>query len=159
MHTQCWVQKSCMKRCWESHNENQSGGEDIVHFSVSAKDVRPLIYTADFKSADLTIDGKTYRCILKDKQFHPVTDAIQHLDFLQLIDGNKIKVEVPIRFTGTAAGTKVGGKLQQNLRVLKIKTTPENLVDEMSADVTSLGLGQSVRVRDIKAVEGLHFVL
>lgn len=134
------------------------GGDDVIHFAVSAKDVRPLIYTADFKTAELTVDGNTYRCILKEKQFHPVTDEIIHLDFLQLVDGATVRVQVPIRFTGSAPGVKVGGKLQQNLRALKIKTTPENLVDEMTADVSKLEMGQSIRVRDIKAVEGIEII-
>lgn len=132
------------------------GGDEVIHFSLSAKEVRPLIYTADFKTAELTLDGNSYRCILKDKQFHPVTDQIIHLDFMQLVDGATIRVQVPIRFTGSAPGVKVGGKLQQNLRVLKIKTTPENLVDEMTADISLLEMGQSVRVRDIKPQEGVE---
>lgn len=134
------------------------GGDDVMHFSVSARDVRPLIYTADFKVADLTIGGKTFRCILKDKQFHPVSDEIMHLDFLQLTEGQTVRVQVPIRFTGSAAGVKVGGKLQQNLRLLKIKTTPENMVFEMTADVSKLELGQSIRVRDIVQKEGVEIM-
>lgn len=134
------------------------GGDEVVHFSVSAKAVRPLIYSADFKTAELTVAGKSYRCILKDKQFHPVSDTIEHLDFLQLVDGNTIKVQVPIRFTGTAPGVKEGGTLQQNLRLLKIKTTPENLIDEMTADISGLTMGQSIRVRDIKAAEGIEIM-
>ena len=134
------------------------GGDTVLHFSISARDVRPLVYTSDFKVAELTLSGKTYRCILKDKQFHPVSDAIQHLDFLQLVDGATVKIQVPIRFTGSAPGVKVGGKLQQNLRLLKIKTTPENMVYEMTADVSKMELGQSIRVRDIKAAEGVEIM-
>lgn len=134
------------------------GGDKVVHFAVSAKEVRPLIFTADFKIAELTIDGKSYRSILKEKQFHPVTDDIQHLDFLQLSDGTTVKVEVPIRFTGAAPGVKVGGKLQQNMRTVKIKTTPEHLIDEMYADISHLELGQSIRVRDIKEVDGVEIM-
>ncbi|MCB0629745.1 MAG: 50S ribosomal protein L25 [Saprospiraceae bacterium] len=134
------------------------GGEKVIHFSVSAKEVRPLIFTADFKIAELNIDGKVYRCILKDKQFHPLTDDLQHLDFLQLSDGATVKIEVPIRFTGAAPGVKVGGKLQQNMRTVKIKTTPDHLIDEMYADVSHLELGQSIRVRDIKQVDGVEIM-
>ena len=134
------------------------GGDEVVHFSVSAGDVRPLVYTADFKVADLTVAGKTYRCILKDKQFHPLTDDVQHLDFLQLVEGRTVRIQVPIRFTGAAPGVKVGGKLQQNLRLLKVKTTPENMVFEMTADVSKLEMGQSIRVKDIKPREGVEII-
>lgn len=134
------------------------GGDEVVHFSVSVKDLRALIYTADFKVAELNVGGKVYRCIVKDKQFHPVTDAIQHVDFLQLVDGKTVKVQVPIRFTGSAPGVKVGGKLQQTMRLVSIKTTPESLVDEMTADVSHLELGQSIRVRDIKTLDGIEIM-
>lgn len=134
------------------------GGDEVLHISVSAKAVRPLIYTADFKIAELTVNGNTYRCILKEKQFHPVTDEVMHLDFLRLTEGANVRIEVPIRFTGSAPGVKVGGKLQQNMRLVKIKTTPENMVYEMTADVSSLKLGQSIRVRDIKTVDGVEII-
>ena len=134
------------------------GGEEVVHFSISNRDVRPLIFTSDFKIAELTIDGTTHRCILKEKQFHPVSDEIQHLDFLQLVEGNTVRIQVPIRFTGAAPGVKVGGKLQQNLRLLKVKTTPENMVYEMTADISKLQMGQSIRVRDIKGIEGVEIM-
>lgn len=134
------------------------GGDKVIHFSISAKEVRPLIYTADFKIAELSIGGTTYRSILKEKQFHPVSDSIMHLDFLQLSEGTTVKVEVPIRFTGAAPGVKVGGKLQQNMRNVKIKTTPEHLIDEMYADVSHLELGQSIRVKDIKEVDGVEIM-
>lgn len=134
------------------------GGDEVVHFSVSIKDVRPIVYTADFNIAELTVGGNSYRCILKDKQFHPVTDEIQHLDFLQLVEGKTVKVQVPIRFKGSAPGVKVGGKLQQTLRLVNIKTTLEHLVDEMYADVSSMELGQSIRVRDIQPVEGVEIM-
>jgi large subunit ribosomal protein L25 len=112
-------------------------------------DVKDLIYTPDFKVAEIEIDGKSFRAIVKDIQFHPVTDAIMHLDFLQLEEGRAVKVEVPIRFKGVSPGVKGGGKLIQRLRRLKIKTKPENLVTEMRVDISKLELNESIRVRDV----------
>lgn len=134
------------------------GGDEVVHFSTTPADVRHLIYSADFKIAEVVVDGKPFKCILKDKQFHPVTDAILHLDFLRLVDNQPVKVEVPLRFKGTAAGVKAGGKLLQKLRTVKIKTIPQKLVDEINLDVSHLELGQSVRVRDIAAIEGVEIL-
>lgn len=134
------------------------GGDEVVHFSTTPADVRHLIYSADFKIAEVVVDGKPFKCILKDKQFHPVTDAILHLDFLRLVDDQPVKVEVPLRFKGTAAGVKAGGKLLQKLRTVKIKTIPQKLVDEINLDVSHLELGQSVRVRDIAAIEGVEIL-
>ncbi|HMO38991.1 MAG TPA: 50S ribosomal protein L25 [Saprospiraceae bacterium] len=134
------------------------GGKEVVHFMTSPSEVRHLIYTPDFKLAEVEVDGKTFKCILKDKQFHPVNDEIRHLDFLILQDKHPVKVEIPIRFRGSSPGVKLGGKLQQNLRTVKIKTTPENLVDELTADISTLELGQSIRIRDMKPGEGIEIL-
>lgn len=134
------------------------GGEQPVHFVTDINSVKHLIYTADFKVAEINAGGKTARAIIKDIQFHPVTDAVMHIDFLELIDGKTVKVELPIKFKGSSPGVKLGGKLQQSLRRAKVKTTPEHLVDELFVDVSTLELGQAVRVRDIEANEHLEIM-
>ena len=132
------------------------GGENVVHFSASTKDFKHLIYTPDFKTADISVNGTNYNCIVKSIQFHPVTDEIMHIDFVELVNGTKMKVEIPVRFKGIAPGTKSGGKMTQKLRRVKVKTTPEYLTDELFVDVTALELGQSVKVRDIVLGEGME---
>ncbi|MCB0639157.1 MAG: 50S ribosomal protein L25 [Lewinella sp.] len=134
------------------------GGEETIHFTTTHKDVKPIVFTPDFKIAEVDVDGKTYRCIVKDIQWHPVSDEIQHIDFLRLIDGHPIKLEVPVHFVGSAPGVRAGGKLQQTVRRVKIKTTPENMVDELKLDVSKLEMGQSIRVRDITAIEGVEIL-
>lgn len=125
------------------------GSEDLIHFSVTPTDVKDLIYTPDFKIAEITVDGNSFRAIVKDIQFHPVTDEIMHLDFLRLEEGRAVKVEVPIRFKGVSPGVKNGGKLIQRLRRLKIKTKPEHLVGEMRVDISKMEINSSIRVRDV----------
>ncbi|WP_367392136.1 50S ribosomal protein L25 [Lewinella sp. LCG006] len=132
--------------------------EKTIHFATTQKAVKSLIYTPKFKLAEVNVDGNTYRAIVKDIQFDPVTDDIVHLDFLHLIDGHPVKVEVPVRFNGTAPGMRAGGKLLRLMRRIKIKTTPENMVNELSLDITSLELGQSIRVRDIAPVDGVEIM-
>jgi len=134
------------------------GGGESVHFTVTPDAVRDIVYTGEFKLANLTVGGKSYRCILKEVQYHPVTDTISHIDFLNLVDGNTIKVTVPIRFEGAAPGVRAGGKLVQKLRSVKIKTTPEQMVDEMKVSISKLKLGQSLRVRDIATIEGVEII-
>ncbi len=134
------------------------GGGESLHFTVSPDEVRDLVYTGEFKLANVNIDGKTYRSILKEIQYHPVTDAISHIDFLNLTDGNNIKVMVPIRFEGSAPGVRAGGKFVQKLRSVKIKTKPESMVNEMKVDISKLKLGQSLRVRDIATKEGVEII-
>ncbi len=132
------------------------GAEGVTHFQALEKDFRHLIYTPDFKLAEIHVEGKKYRTILKDKQFHPVSEAITHLDFLQLTDGRPVKVQIPVRFTGVSVGVKAGGKLIQSIRRVEVKCTPENLITELTVDISALDLGQSVRVRDIKVPNGVE---
>jgi len=134
------------------------GGDTVIHFTTTKNDVKQLIYTPDFKLADIEVEGKHYQCILKDLQFHATRENVLHIDFLRLNEGNTIKVEVPVRFKGTAAGVKAGGKLLQKVRKVKIKTTPDKMVDELLLDISHMELGQSIRVRDIKAGEGIEIL-
>ncbi len=132
------------------------GIDEPVHFSTTIADVKDMIFTPDFKVASITVDGKSYRCILKDIQFHPVTENVQHLDFLGLKDGRTVRVEVPVKFKGESPGEKQGGKIIQSLRRLKIKAAPENLVSELFLDISELELGHSIRVRDTELPEGIE---
>lgn len=134
------------------------GHGDATHFSTDLKNVKALIYTPNFKLAEIELDGKTYKCILKDKHFHPVTDKIANLEFMELIDDRKFKTDVPVRVEGTAEGVKAGGILLQNLRKITIKTTPAYLVDQLTIDVTALAIGQAVRVRDIAEIDGVEIM-
>ncbi len=134
------------------------GGQQNIHFATTFKELKDLIYTGDFLLASVKVDGQEYRCIVKDVQFHPVREDIVHIDFLELVDGKAVKLEVPVRFKGVAEGVKLGGKLQQNLRRVKIKVKPENLVDALWADISHLGLGQSVRVRDLEVPDGVEML-
>ncbi|HMQ49852.1 MAG TPA: 50S ribosomal protein L25 [Saprospiraceae bacterium] len=134
------------------------GGEENIFFSVTSKDVKDLIYTPDFKLAEINIDGKNYRAFIKDIQWHPITDSIRHIDFLLLAEGRKVKVDVPLRFTGVSPGVKLGGKLLQNVRKITIKTLPKHLIDAVYVDISNLDLGQSVRVRDIKPEDNVEIM-
>lgn len=132
------------------------GGGVNVSFSTTHKDIKNLIYTPDFKLAEITIDGAVHKCILKDVQFHPVTESVLHADFLKLEDGHPVQLEVPVRFKGVSPGVKTGGKLQQTLRRVKIKTTPDKIVDQLLVDISELELGMSARVRDLEVPEGIE---
>lgn len=134
------------------------GNNDNVNFSVVLADVKKLIYTPDFKVAELEIDGSKTKAIVKDLQFHPVTDKLMHIDLLRMVEGTPLKVEIPIRFKGTSPGVKSGGKLIQQMRRVKVKATPENLVSELFADISTLELGDSVRVSDLEISEHIQLM-
>lgn len=84
--------------------------DEVLHFSVSAAQMRPLIYTPDFQLVGLQLGGKTYRCVLKDLQFDKLSDELIHFDLLELFEGQKVTVSIPLQFRGTPAGVLVGGK-------------------------------------------------
>jgi large subunit ribosomal protein L25 len=134
----------------------KSGGGEATQFILNASDVRHLVYTSKFKLAEITVNGTTHKCIVKDIQFHPVTEAVMHLDFLELVPGMKFKATVPLRFAGTAPGVKAGGKFIPRMRQVNILTTPEKVVDEVSADISAMELGSTIRVRDITPIEGVE---
>ena len=134
----------------------KSGGSEAVQFSLNEPDIRHLIYTSKFKMAEIAFNGQTHKCIVKDIQFHPVTDAGLHIDFLELVPGVKFKATVPLRFAGQAPGVKEGGKFIPRMRQINILTTPESAVDEVSADISTMELGSTIRVRDITPVPGVE---
>lgn len=134
------------------------GNGDPVHFTTTHKEVKKLIFTPSFQLAELNVDGMVQKAIIKNVQYHPVTEVIQHIDFLALVEGQTIKVELPVRFEGVSPGVRAGGKLVQSMRRIKVKALPKDLVDVLVLDVSELQLGSAIRVRDIQAVEGLEIM-
>lgn len=132
------------------------GGDKNTAISVTPKSVKSLVYTPDFKLAEIDVNGDKHKCILKDITFHPLSDEIVHIDFLRVIDGTPIKVEIPVDFKGKSPGVKEGGKLIPQMRKVKVKTNPEHLVDKVYVDISELELGNSVRVRDIDFPDGME---
>src|ERR1700743_2767598 len=130
------------------------GGTTQSHFSVSAADMRPVVYTPDVHFIDLEIAGKKTQAIIKDIQYHPLTDAIIHIDFLELDSKKPVTMEIPVKLTGTSPGVKVGGKLVLKLRNLRVKALPKDMPDTIDISIEELEVGKSVRVSDVK-VEGL----
>jgi large subunit ribosomal protein L25 len=127
------------------------GGAQEVNFYASAKAFKPLVYTGEFQIAEVTVDGKMYRCILKDLQFDKVSDALIHLDLLELVDDKKVVATLPLKFVGTSVGVKEGGKLVIKIKSLKVKALPKDLVETINVDITNLALNGNIRVEDVNA--------
>lgn len=126
------------------------GGAEQVHFAVPMYLFRSLVYTPDAHTVDLNVEGRKFKAILQDIQFHPVNDIILHADFLELNDNKEVKIEVPVKVTGNSEGVAKGGKLVQKLRKVKVKALPANLPDFVTIDVTALDLGKTIKVSAIK---------
>lgn len=127
------------------------GGAAEVNFAAPAKAFKPLVYTADFQLAQINVGGKSYTCILKDLQFDKVSDALIHLDLLELVDDKKVIATLPIKYTGNSQGVKDGGKLVLKMKSVKVKTLPKFLKESIEVDVTNLKVNENLRVEDIKA--------
>ena len=97
------------------------GGEKVSHFTITKDSVRNLVYSPEIFVVELTIDGKKTMAIVKDIQFQPVTDAILHMDFLEVSENKPVVMEVPVVLEGHAEGVKAGGKLNLQMRKLKVK--------------------------------------
>ena len=126
------------------------GGATEVNFYASAKAFKPLVYTSEFQLAEVTVEGKTYKCILKDLQFDKVSDALIHVDLLELVDNKKVIATLPLKLVGAAAGVKAGGKLVVKLKSLKVKAFPKDLREFIELDITKLELNENIRVQDVQ---------
>jgi len=126
------------------------GGATEVNFYASAKAFKPLVYTSEFQIAEVKIEGKTYKCILKDLQFDKVSDALIHVDLLELVDNKKVIATLPLKLVGAAAGIKAGGKLVVKLKSLKVKAFPKDLREFIELDITKLELNENIRVQDVQ---------
>ena len=127
------------------------GGTETVHFHAPTMAFRHLVYTPDFQLAEITVAGKTYRTILKDLQFDVVTDELNHIDFMELVEDRKLIAELPLKFVGTPEGVKAGGRLVIKVKTLKVRTYPKNLVENIEVNIENLVLNGNVRVEDVKA--------
>jgi large subunit ribosomal protein L25 len=126
------------------------GGAQEVSFAAPVLAFKSIVYTPDFQLANITVDGKSYRCILKDIQFDKVSDQLSHVDFLELVEDRAVIATIPVKFTGTSAGVKDGGKLITKMKALKVKTLPKYLKENIEVDITNLQLNGNIRVEDVK---------
>lgn len=125
------------------------GGEAPLHFSAPALAFKSLVYTPEAKTATITVDGKTVEAVIQDMQFHPVTDALMHIDFIQLVEGKAVTMNIPVVLNGQARGVLNGGKLKMILRTLSVRALPNEMPDNIQLDITDLRIGKSIRVSDI----------
>jgi large subunit ribosomal protein L25 len=126
------------------------GGKNQIHFSVSASDLKGLVYTPDVQFVDLEVAGVKAKAIIQDVDFHPLTDLPLHVDFLELNDSKPVVMEVPVRLTGTSPGVKTGGKLIQKLRKLRVKALPKDMPQDVQVSLEKLEVGKSVAVDELK---------
>ena len=126
------------------------GGKEEINFSAPAVAFKPLVYTPSFQLAEVDVNGKTYKCILKDLQFDKVSDHLIHVDLMELVDDKKVIATIPLKFTGASKGVKDGGKFMAKINSLKVKTYPKYLKEQIEVSVDNLELNGNIRVEDVK---------
>jgi large subunit ribosomal protein L25 len=125
------------------------GGEAPIHFSAPTLAFRGLVYTAEAKTAKITVGDTTVEAVIQDIQFHPVTDQLMHIDFIQLVDGKAVTMNIPVVLHGQARGVLNGGKLKTILRQLSVRAIPGHFPESIDLDITELRIGKSIRVSDV----------
>ncbi len=126
------------------------GGSEHIHFSMYAQDFKSLVYTPNTYKVKLEIEGKIYRSILKDIQFHPVNDSIMHADFLEIQDDKPIALPIPVKLEGNSVGVRAGGKLIVQSKKLNVKALPGQMPDYITVNIDNLDIGKSIKVGEIK---------
>jgi large subunit ribosomal protein L25 len=125
------------------------GGKENIHFQSHENSFTKLIYTPEIHLVKLNVDGKEYEAVLKDIQFNPVTDKIEHIDFVQVFNDVPVIINIPIKVTGESDGIKAGGKLRIRRRSLKSKGFALNLPEFLPVDITNVHINQSIKVGDL----------
>jgi large subunit ribosomal protein L25 len=125
------------------------GGEETLHFYSQENNFNELVYTPNVYIITININGAKHKAVLKDIQFHPVTDKISHIDFIEVSEDKPVTVIVPVNLTGDSVGLKAGGKLRLKRRRLVIKGKIDALPDRLDIDITDLDVGQTIKVSEL----------
>jgi large subunit ribosomal protein L25 len=133
------------------------GGKEQVLFSIEEKSLRRAIFTPEIYLVNLTIDGKNYNAVVKEVQYHPVSDNIIHVDFLQVLDEKAIVLSLPVVIEGSSPGVLKGGKLVKKFRKLKIKGLAKHMPEKIVINISNLEILDAVKVSDMK-IENLEFL-
>jgi large subunit ribosomal protein L25 len=125
------------------------GKEQNIHFHTHENSFKNLVYTAEANLVLLNIDDKEYKVVLKDMQFHPVSDKILHADFIEIFDNKPVSISIPIKVSGDSAGVIAGGKLSIKKRTIKVKGLAPDLPEFLPIDITNLQIHEGIKVGDL----------
>ena len=137
---------------------NLYGNGENTTFVVSVDDVRKLIYTPDTMAVALTIGETKKMAVVKELQFHPVSEELFHIDFLEVTEQKPVTVAIPVQLAGHAEGVKAGGKLSLEMKKLKVNGIYTQIPNRVEIDVTNLGLGKKLYVGAVEMAEGLKLM-
>ena len=125
------------------------GGKEQIHFEADIRAFKPVIFTPNAHIVEIDLDGKIYKTVLQEAQYHKINDKLIHADFLEIQDGKPVTANIPVVITGQSEGVKKGGKLVLKMRKLKARGIAATLPDTIEIDITKLDIGDSIAVGDI----------
>ncbi len=125
------------------------GGKEQIHFEADIRAFKPVIFTPNAHIVEIDLDGKVYKTVLQEAQYHKINDKLIHADFLEIVDGKPVTANIPVLITGQSDGVKKGGKLVLKMRKLKVRGIAATLPDAITIDITKLDIGDSIAVGDI----------
>lgn len=125
------------------------GAGGNVHFYAHENSFLDLVYTHETHLVNLSIEGREIKSVMKDIQFHPVTDKIIHVDFVEVFDDKPVIISIPISITGDSVGVKAGGKLRLKRRNLKVKGYAKDMPEFLTIDITNVKVNHSIKVGDL----------
>lgn len=130
-------------------HKDEQGRPIALSFACSFSELRKIIYTPHIYVINLDIDGESHTSILKEIQFHPVTDAPLHVDFYEVNDQKPITIGIPVKLVGLAQGVRDGGRMNLSIRKLNVTAPYQQIPEHLDVDVTNLHLGKSIKVGEL----------
>ena len=133
----------------------QDGKPVALAFAIPMANLRKVVYTPHVYVIALDIDGERHTAILKELQFDPVTDAVIHVDFLEVNDTKPITIGIPVKLVGLAQGVRDGGRMNLSIRKINVTAPYQQIPEHLDVDVTALKIGKSIKVGEL-SYEGLE---
>jgi len=135
--------------------KNADGAPEALSIACPMSELRKIVYTPHIYVIKLVIDGEERTAILKELQFHPVTDALLHVDFYEVNDQKPITVGIPVKLNGLAQGVRDGGRMNLSIRKIDVTAKYQSIPEHLDIDVTAMTIGKSIKVGDLH-FEGLE---
>jgi large subunit ribosomal protein L25 len=133
------------------------GGKEQLQFVVEETQFQHLLFTPEVKYAELEVEGKKFEAVVQATQWHPITDQLLHVDFLEVIEEKHVTIGIPIKITGTSPGVLRGGRLVKKIRKITVKGLLKNIPEEITVDISNLDINDMIKISDL-SISNLTFI-
>lgn len=134
--------------------KGENGLPEATQFTANFSEVRKIVYSPDVYVVNINLDGEAHVGVIKEIQFHPVTDAILHIDFYEITETKPLTIGIPVKLVGLAEGVRAGGRMNLSIRKINVTAPYKNIPAQLEIDVTALEIGKSIKVGSL-SFEGL----